>query len=67
MIKAGDAVQVIEGQEMPITAGDVMLIPAGEKHQTINCSDQEARYLEFFTCPPVKADFALAEDQLIRK
>lgn len=62
MVIAGEAVQIIEGEELSISAGDVMLIPAGEKHQTINRSGSDVRYLEFFTCPPVTADFALVED-----
>ena len=62
MAIAGQATQVIEGREQPVCAGDVMVIPAGEKHQTINRSDKDFRYLEFYTCPPVTADFALVED-----
>ena len=54
--------KLIEGKETAISAGDVMFIPAGEKHQTINRSGQDLRYLEFFTCPPVTADFVSLED-----
>lgn len=54
---SGEATEVIEGKEIPITAGDVLFIPAGEKHNTINRSDKDFRYLEFFTCPPLGADF----------
>jgi quercetin dioxygenase-like cupin family protein len=57
MVIAGEATEVIEGREMTITAGDVLYIPPGEKHQTINRSDKDFRYLEFFTFPPVTADF----------
>ncbi len=46
---------------MPIKAGDVLFIPAGEKHQTINRSGKDFRYLEFFTCPPLGADFVEAK------
>lgn len=53
----GKAVEVIEGEEIPIEAGDVLFIPAGEKHTTINRTGEDFRYLEFFTCPPVTADF----------
>jgi hypothetical protein len=35
----------------------VCYIAAGEKHTTVNRSDRDFRYLEFFTCPPVSADF----------
>jgi len=54
---SGEATEVIEGKEMPFKAGDVLFIPAGEKHTTINRSKSDFRYLEFFTCPPVGADF----------
>ena len=57
MVTRGKAIEVIEGDEIPIQAGDVLFIPAGEKHTTINRSEEEFRYLEFFTCPPVAADF----------
>ncbi len=56
-IISGEGIEVIEGREIPIKTGDVLFIPAGEKHTTINRSDRDLRYLEFFTCPPVKADF----------
>jgi len=53
----GEATQVIDGKEVAIEAGDVLYLPAGEKHMTINRSNQEFRYLEVFTCPPLSADF----------
>ena len=57
IVISGEATEVIEGQETPIKAGNVLFIPAGEKHTTINRSKQDFRYLEFFTCPPLAADF----------
>jgi uncharacterized cupin superfamily protein len=57
VVISGEATEVIEGKEIPIQAGDVLFIPAGEKHTTINRSGQDFRYLEFFTCPPLSADF----------
>jgi quercetin dioxygenase-like cupin family protein len=54
---SGNAIEVIDGQETPITAGDVLFIPPGEKHTTINRSEKDFRYVEFFTCPPITADF----------
>jgi quercetin dioxygenase-like cupin family protein len=54
---SGEAIEVIEGEEIPIKAGNVLHIPAREKHTTINRSDKDFRYLEFFTCPPLTADF----------
>ena len=54
---SGEATEVIEGKEFSIRAGDILFIPVGEKHTTINRSAQDFRYLEFFTFPPVGADF----------
>ena len=54
---SGEAIETIEGKEIPIKAGDVLFIPAGEKHNTINRSSKDFRYLEFFTSPPPTADF----------
>ena len=52
---SGEGVEVVEGEEFPVKAGDVLFIPALEKHMLINRSDEELRYLEFFT--PLKKDF----------
>ena len=57
IVISGEAIEVIEGEEIPIKAGDVLHIPAGEKHTTINRSDKDFRYLEFYTSPPLSADF----------
>jgi quercetin dioxygenase-like cupin family protein len=63
MVISGKAIEVIEGEEITIKAGDVLFIPAGEKHNTINRSGEDFRYLEFFTCPPVRADFVEVEEE----
>ena len=57
IVISGEAIEVLEGEEIPIKEGDLLYIPAGEKHATLNRSDKDFRYLEFFTCPPVTADF----------
>lgn len=57
IVISGEAIEVIEGKEIPIKENDVLFIPAGEKHTTINRTDKDFRYIEFFTCPPVTADF----------
>ena len=57
IVISGEATEIIEGKEIPIKAGDVLYIPPGEKHTTVNKSKKDFRYLEFFTCPPVSADF----------
>ena len=59
----GEATEIIEGEEVPIKAGDVLHIPAGEKHTTINRSDKDFRYLEFYTCPPLSADFVEVKEK----
>ena len=57
LVIRGEAFEIIEGQEIPVREGDVLFIPAGEKHGIINRSGREFRYIEFFTHPPVRADF----------
>ncbi len=57
IVISGEATEIIEGEEIPIKAGDILHIPAGEKHTTVNRSDKDFRYLEFFTSPPLSADF----------
>ena len=34
----------VDGQELPTEAGDIVLVPAGRKHQFWNASDGEARF-----------------------
>jgi len=57
IVISGEATEIVEGKEIPIKTNDVLYIPAGEKHTTVNRTDKDFRYLEFFTCPPVTADF----------
>ena len=54
---SGEAVEIIEGRETVVRPGDILLIPSGEKHGTANRFDHDFRYVEFFTCPPLGADF----------
>ena len=54
---SGEAVEVVEGQEYPFPAGTIFHIAPGEKHMTVNRSEQDFRYLEFYTCPPLSEDF----------
>jgi len=61
VVISGEAIEVIEGEERLIKKGDIIFIPSGKKHMTINRSDQEFRYLEFYTRPPLHADFIAAE------
>ena len=54
---SGQAVEIVEGEETVIGPGDVLLISAGEKHMVVNRFDEDFRFLEFFTCPPLASDF----------
>ena len=54
---SGEGIEVVEGEEIPVKEGDVFYIQPMEKHMIINRSDKDLRYLEFYTCPPVTADF----------
>ncbi len=54
MVIGGEGIEGVEGKETPIKAGDVLYIPAGEKHMMMSASEEEIRYLEFFT--PVATD-----------
>ena len=54
---SGEATLVIDGKEVPNKANDILNIPAGEKHMTVNKTEKDFRYLEFFTHPPLIADF----------
>ena len=56
LIISGEAAEYVEGKEHPIKAGDVIFIRPGEKHTIVNHSDNDLRFLEFFTHPPVGAD-----------
>ena len=61
LIISGEAAEYVEGKEHPIKAGDVIFIRPGEKHTIVNQSDNDLRFLEFFTHPPVGADKVRAE------
>jgi quercetin dioxygenase-like cupin family protein len=54
---SGQGIEVMDGEEFPISAGDIIFVPVGVKHTTINNSDKDLRYIEFYTNPPVGADF----------
>jgi quercetin dioxygenase-like cupin family protein len=60
-IISGQGVEFIEGKEVPIKAGDMIFIQPMVKHAMVNNSDGEIRYTEFFTYPPVAADFVKVE------
>jgi len=53
---SGKATEIIEGEEISIKANEIVYIPAGEKHGTVNKTGKDFRYLEFFTCSPGVVD-----------
>jgi quercetin dioxygenase-like cupin family protein len=57
MVVSGEATEMIEGQAIPLKAGDVIFIRPMVKHTIMNHSGKDFRYIEFFTYPPVMADF----------
>ena len=52
---SGEATETVEGKAYHVKSGDILSIPAGEKHKIVNRSDTNLRYLEFFT--PLDQDF----------
>ena len=57
IVISGKGIEIIDGKEFTIKKGDILFIPAGEKHRTINNSEEDLRYIEFFTNPPLNKDF----------
>jgi mannose-6-phosphate isomerase-like protein (cupin superfamily) len=53
---SGEAVGRFGDGEFPIAAGDMVFIPAGEKHGISNRAKEDVRFVEFFTEPPLEAD-----------
>lgn len=49
VILSGEGFEVLEAGEVPVKAGDVLYVPAGEKHTIVNRSDKDLRYLGFMT------------------
>lgn len=43
IVISGEAIEIIEGKEFPIKAGDVLFIPPGEKHTVVNRSGKDFR------------------------
>jgi len=54
-VLSGEAVMRTEEGEYPLTAGDTVLVPAGEKHATYNTGDTVMKLLCFFPTNDVNA------------
>jgi quercetin dioxygenase-like cupin family protein len=51
----GEAIETVEGKAYHVKSGDILFVPAGEKHKIANPSDKNLQYIEFFT--PLDQDF----------
>jgi mannose-6-phosphate isomerase-like protein (cupin superfamily) len=54
-VLSGTGITHAESGEIPLKAGDLILIPAGEKHMTLNTGDVPLMLLCFFPVPNVSA------------
>jgi mannose-6-phosphate isomerase-like protein (cupin superfamily) len=54
-VLSGQGMTVAESGEIPIKPGDIVLIPAGEKHMTRNTGSEPLVLLCFFPVPDVTA------------
>ncbi len=52
VIVSGEGIEIVEGRETQVKAGDVLYIPAGEEDPIVNRSEKELRYLGFMTQTP---------------
>jgi mannose-6-phosphate isomerase-like protein (cupin superfamily) len=57
----GEVIGVIDGKEVALKGGDVLFTPPGEKHRLENRSNEDVRFLEFYTIPPWAADVVAVE------
>ena len=55
-VLSGQGTTVAESGEIPIRPGDIVLIPANEKHMTRNTGTEPLVLLCFFAVPDVTAD-----------
>jgi quercetin dioxygenase-like cupin family protein len=58
-IISGQGIEKVEDEEFTVTAGDVIYIPALEKHMLINNSSADLHYLEYFA--PINKDFVVVK------
>ncbi len=61
LIIKGKGKLVVEGKEYFVEEKELIYIPPMKKHKLENTGETELRYLEFFTHPPVSADFIEVE------
>jgi mannose-6-phosphate isomerase-like protein (cupin superfamily) len=54
-VLSGQGTMHAESSEHPVRPGDILLVPAGEKHMTINTGQEPLVLLCFFPVPDVSA------------
>jgi quercetin dioxygenase-like cupin family protein len=52
-VLSGRGTMQAESGAYPVTTGDILLVPAGEKHMTLNAGDEPLVLLCFFPTPDV--------------
>jgi quercetin dioxygenase-like cupin family protein len=57
VVLSGETMVIVEGEEFAIRPGDILHIAPGERHGSVNRSDEDFRFFEFFTYPPLASDF----------
>jgi len=63
IIISGKATAKIDDRAYAIEAGDIIYLAAGEKHTITNESDEEFRFMEFYTNPPHEADWVAVQPE----
>jgi len=63
IIISGEAVEVVDGKEYILREGDIVFLAAMEKHTIKNVSQNDVKYIEFYSSPPLNADFVMAEEK----
>lgn len=59
VVLEGKAKAIVEGKEYDLIPGSVMFISPSEKHRVINVGQNNFKYVEFFTHPPIQSDFEI--------
>jgi mannose-6-phosphate isomerase-like protein (cupin superfamily) len=56
VILSGTGKELLEGKKVPIQEGDILFLPAKEKHGVLNDGDGELRFIEFQVGNPNEPD-----------
>ena len=53
---------MVDGQAVPLKAGDVIFIPPMVKYIIVNNSSKDSRFLEIYTHPPFTSDIVRVQE-----